>query len=121
MRDQLAAAGAITDPGKRTLRPFASHQVIVNDPQEVLALQSTVRTVLVTAPDPAAVPVDVLAMAVLAVECEVTTVLSSKERREHKHARKALAERFDELVPGLRAALRDSFLASRGVGGGWGK
>lgn len=44
-----------------------------------------------------------------------------EERREHKQARKALAAHFDHAVPGLRKALRDSFLASRGVGGGWGE
>nr|WP_245685818.1 prolyl oligopeptidase family serine peptidase [Streptomyces niveus] len=27
--------------------------------------------------------------------------------------------RFDEMVPGLRKALRDSYLSSRAVGGGW--
>ncbi|MER7661638.1 hypothetical protein [Streptomyces sp. NPDC096193] len=38
----------------------------------------------------------------------------------HRRALTALAERFDELVPGPCTALRDSFLVSRGVGGGWG-
>ncbi|MFE9709459.1 hypothetical protein ACFYOI_05050 [Streptomyces microflavus] len=57
---------------------------------------------------------------VLAVECEVTTVFSHKELREHKQALKALAARFDKLVPGLRRALRDAFLVSRGAGAGYG-
>ena len=30
-----------------------------------------------------------------------------------------LAARFAETVPGLRKALRDSYLSSRAVGGGW--
>ncbi|MFJ4843332.1 hypothetical protein [Streptomyces sp. NPDC088746] len=32
----------------------------------------------------------------------------------------ALAARYDGVVPGLRKALRDSYLSSRAVGGGWG-
>lgn len=60
-------------------------------------------------------------MAVLPVQCEMTSVLSWKQMREHKQALGALAERFDALVPGLRKATRDSFLVTRGVGGGWGR
>ncbi|MGW7689523.1 hypothetical protein ACWGMA_11675 [Streptomyces asiaticus] len=32
----------------------------------------------------------------------------------------ALAAHFDDAVPGLRKALRDSYLSSGAVGGGWG-
>lgn len=122
VRDQLAEAGVITAPGEKRLWPLlASHHVTVHDPEQVRALQKQVRDITVLAPDPAEVSMDELTMAVLTSECEVTTLLSNKERREHKQARKALAARFDGIVPGLRAALRDSFLASRGVGGGWGQ
>lgn len=122
VRDQLDAAGVITAPRERRLWPLlASHYVTVHNPGEVKALQEKVRNITLLAPDPAEVSLDELTMAVFTSECEVTTLLSNKERREHKQARKALAARFDGIVPGLRAALRDSFLASRGVGGGWGK
>ncbi|MFI7102299.1 GPP34 family phosphoprotein [Streptomyces sp. NPDC050161] len=121
VRDQLATAGVITLPGERSLSPLASHQVTLNDPQQVLALQQTARNTVVAGLDPAAVPADERAMAVLPVACEMTSVFTRKELREHKHTRKALAERFDALVPGLRKALRDSFLSSRAVGGGWGR
>ncbi|QFG22313.1 GPP34 family phosphoprotein [Actinomadura sp. WMMB 499] len=121
VRDQLVAAGAVTPPAKRTWSPLGSHKVTVNDPESVLALQRRARTAVLAYPDPAAVPPDELAMAVLATECEVTTVLTGKERREHKRTLKALAARFDDAVPGLRRALRDSFLSSRGTGGGWGR
>ncbi|MET9997492.1 hypothetical protein [Streptomyces microflavus] len=36
------------------------------------------------------------------------------------HMAEALAARFDKLVPGLRGALRDAFLVSRGAGAGYG-
>ncbi|MGP4011989.1 GPP34 family phosphoprotein [Streptomyces sp. 4N124] len=121
VREQLVAAGAVSPPVKRSLlSPIASHQVTVNDPQQVLTLQTTARSAVLDGADPATVPADELAMAVLPVECEVLSVFTSKEMRQHKRTLKPYAQHFDSLVPGLRAALRDSFLAARGTGGGWG-
>ncbi|MFD4779098.1 GPP34 family phosphoprotein, partial [Streptomyces sp. NPDC058427] len=77
-------------------------------------LQDRVRsTVLDGAPDENLT--DELAMAVLAVELELTSVWSKEERRAHKSGLEAQAARFDAFVPGLRKALRDSYLASRAV------
>ncbi|MFJ9085734.1 GPP34 family phosphoprotein [Streptomyces sp. NPDC102384] len=121
VRDQLIAAGLISPPARRSLlSPIAAHQVTVNDPQQVLELQGTARRSVLGGSDPATVPVDELAMAVLPVECEMVSVFGWKEVREHKHALKTYAQQFDTLAPGLRKALRDSFLVVRGVGGGWG-
>lgn len=120
VREQLVAAGAVTLPAKRSLSPLSAHHVAVTDQRHVLDLQATVRDAVLGGLEPAAVPREAAAMAVLAVECEVTSVFTGKERREHKQRLKALAAHFDELVPGLRPALRDSYLSSRGVGGGWG-
>lgn len=121
VRDQLAESGAITLSSRRGfLSPLASHQVTVNDPQRVLTLQKTARHAVLAGSDPASVPAAELAMTVLPVECEMFSVLTSQEVREYKHTLKQLAERFDEFVPGLRRALRDSYLVVRGVGGGWG-
>ncbi|MFD3919470.1 GPP34 family phosphoprotein [Streptomyces sp. NPDC058595] len=119
VRDQLAEAGAITVSREKRLG-LPVDKVTVNDPGEVLALQERVRHAVLGAADPAAVAVDELTMAVFATEVEVTGVLSGKERREHKRTLKSFAERYDTLVPGLRKALRDSYLSSRAVGGGWG-
>ncbi|MET9558329.1 GPP34 family phosphoprotein [Streptomyces sp. NPDC006645] len=122
VRDQLAAAGVITPSGKRSLlSPTAAHQVTVNDPRQVLALRETARKAVLQGADPAAVPADEVAMAVLPVECETVSVFTGKEMKEHKRTLKEFAAHFDTLVPGLRTALRDSFLVVRGVGGGWGK
>jgi hypothetical protein len=95
-------------------------RVTVKDPQQVHALQERVRSAVLLSPDPATVPVDELTMAVFAAEVEVSSVFTAKELRVHKQAFKALAARFDGIVPGLRRALRDSYLSSRSVGGGWG-
>lgn len=121
VRNQLAATGAITVTHEKRLGLLPVDRITVSDPQQVLDLQERVRkTVLGGDLDPASTPVDELTMAVFAAEAEVTSVFSGKERREHKEALKTLAARYDGIVPGLRKTLRDSYLASRAVGGGWG-
>ncbi|MGW4074718.1 GOLPH3/VPS74 family protein [Streptomyces asiaticus] len=120
IREQLAATGVVTVRRERRLGLVAVDRVTVNDPGPVLALQERVRDVVLRGTDPAAVPMEELTMAVFAAETEVTSVFSGKERREHEQAFKALAAHFDDAVPGLRKALRDSYLSSRAVGGGWG-
>lgn len=119
VRDQLGATGAVTVTREKRLGLVGFDRVTVNEPEQVRALQESVRETVLRAPHPSTVPMDELTMAVFAKEVEVTTVFSGKERREHSQALKALAARFDEIVPGLRKTLRDSYLSSRAVGGGW--
>ncbi|MFD0020575.1 GPP34 family phosphoprotein [Streptomyces sp. NPDC058382] len=121
VRDQLAATGAVTVHHEKRLGLLPVDRVVVNGPDQVLALQESVRNAVLGGADPAEIPVDELTMAVFAAEVEVTSVLTGKERREHRSVLKTLAARYDGIVPGLRAALRDSYLSSRAVGGGWGK
>ncbi|WP_434587375.1 GOLPH3/VPS74 family protein [Streptomyces sp. A5-4] len=118
--EQLAATGDITVQREKRLGMLASDRVTVSDPQQVLALQARVRNAVLRAPDPAAIPMDEVTMAVFAAEVEVTSVFTGRERRAHKQALDALAAHYDGVVPGLRKALRDSYLSSRAVGGGWG-
>ncbi|MEV5807209.1 GPP34 family phosphoprotein [Streptomyces parvulus] len=119
VREQLIRAGSISSRAKRgLLSSLVSPQVQVSDPHQVMALQKTARQAVLAEADPALVPDQELVMTVLPVECEMSSVFTSRETREHKHTLKQLAERFDELVPGLRMALRDSYLVVRGVGGG---
>lgn len=119
VRDQLAAAGAVSVSRGKVLGLIPADRVTVSHPEEVRALQKRVRDTVLGGADPASVPLDELTMAVFATELEVTCVWSRADRRTHKQALKALAERYDEIVPGLRKALRDSYLSSRAVGGGW--
>lgn len=97
---------------------MSTNRVTVVHPDLVHALQDRVRAIVL---DGAGADdlTDELAMAVLAVELELTSVWSKEDRRIHESALKAQAARFDAFVPGLRKALRDSYLASRAVGGGW--
>ncbi|GAA1932468.1 GPP34 family phosphoprotein [Streptomyces durmitorensis] len=119
VRDQLAATGEVTVSRGKVMGLIPTDRVTVTHTQEVRALQERVRDTVLSEADPATVPLDELAMAVLATELEVTCVWSRGDRRTHNQALKALAARFDEIVPGLRKALRDSYLSSRAVGGGW--
>ncbi|MEU6764717.1 GPP34 family phosphoprotein [Streptomyces sp. NPDC046853] len=119
VRDQLAAAGEVTVSRGRVMGLIPADRVTVVHPEEVRALQERVRDTVLKGFAPMTIPLDELAMAVFAVELEVTCVWSRADVRTHKQALKALAARFDELVPGLRKALRDSYLSSRAVGGGW--
>lgn len=121
VREQLAASGAVTVHHEKRLGVLSVDRVVVNDPPWVSALQERVRGAVFRGPGPSEVPVDELTMAVFAHEAEVTSVFTGKERREHKQEFKALAAHYDGLVPGLRKALRDSYLSSRAAGGGWGQ
>ncbi|MFJ2174404.1 GPP34 family phosphoprotein [Streptomyces sp. NPDC087851] len=119
VRDQLAATGEITVSRGKVMGLIPADRVTVTRPENVRALQTRVRDTVLKGVDPASVPLEELAMAVFAVELEVSCVWSGGELRTHKQAFKALAARYDEIVPGLRKALRDSYLSSRAVGGGW--
>lgn len=120
IREQLAASGAITVQHEKRLGLIGVDRITVNEPEEVHAAQERVRNAVFHGPGQAAIPVDELTMAVFAAEVEVTSVFTGKERREHAQILKTFAAHYDTLVPGLRKALRDSYLSSRAVGGGWG-
>ncbi|MFE2375838.1 GPP34 family phosphoprotein [Streptomyces sp. NPDC059398] len=119
VRDQLRAAGEVSVSRDRAMGVIPVERVTVTHPEKVRALQERVRATVLDGADPAAVPTEELTMAVFTVELEVTSVWSRAELRTHKQAVTALAARYDEIVPGLRKALRDSYLSSRAVGGGW--
>ncbi|GAA2324616.1 GPP34 family phosphoprotein [Streptomyces kunmingensis] len=119
VRDQLAAAGEVSVSRGKVMGLIPADRVTVTHPQKVGALQERVRDTVISGNDPASIPLEELAMAVFAVELELTCVWSRAEVRTHKQSLKELAAHFDKTVPGLRKALRDSYLSSRAVGGGW--
>ncbi|GAA3487271.1 GOLPH3/VPS74 family protein [Streptomyces cremeus] len=121
VREQLVAAGVITVERQKKLGVLPFDRVHVKDPRQVLDLQRGVRDAVLRNTGPAAVPADELTTAVFAAEVEVPSVFTAKDRREHRDTLTALAAYYDEsMVPGLRKALRDAYLSSRAVGGGWG-
>ncbi|MFD5747577.1 GPP34 family phosphoprotein [Streptomyces sp. NPDC127033] len=119
VRDQLAAAGEVTISRGGLMGLIPSERVTVVHPEEVRVLQERVRATVLDGADPASMSLEDLAMAVFVAEVEVVCVLSRAEIGAHKQELKGLFTRFDEIVPGLRPALRDSYLASRAAGGGW--
>jgi hypothetical protein len=118
VRDQLLASGEIALTREKKLGVVPTERVSVVHPDLVQALQERVRSTVLNGA-PAEELTDELAMAVFAVELELAPVWSKEDRRAYKSDLKAHAARFDAFVPGLRKALRDSYLASRAVGGGW--
>ncbi|MFJ7083841.1 GPP34 family phosphoprotein [Streptomyces griseus] len=119
VRDQLAAAGEITVTHGKVLGLIPADRVGVTHPHQVAALQERVRATVLIGTDPTSIPLGELAMAVFAVELEMTCVWNRGEIRTCKQQFKALAAQFDKALPGLRKALRNSYLSSRAVGGGW--
>ncbi|MFD3515383.1 GPP34 family phosphoprotein [Streptomyces sp. NPDC058657] len=118
VRDQLLACGDVTLTREKKLGVISTDRVTVVRPDLVRALQERVRSTVADGA-PTEDLTDELAMAVLAVELELAPVWSKEDRRTHKSSLTTHAARFDDFVPGLRKALRDSYLASRAVGGGW--
>ncbi|MBP0461466.1 GOLPH3/VPS74 family protein [Streptomyces montanisoli] len=121
VREQLAAAGAVTPAEGRSLNPLSTHQVTVNDVDGVKALRDRVRDTALSGADPASLLLDDVVMAVLAAASDEFSVFGLKERFRHRRALGALDTYFDGVVPGLRTALRASVGSSRAYGGGWGK
>ncbi|XUM05305.1 GPP34 family phosphoprotein [Streptomyces venezuelae ATCC 10712] len=114
----MADAGRVTISREKKLGLVPFDRVGVVHPEEVRAVQDQARSGVVDGAPPEALT-DELAMAVFAVELELSPVWSKEDRRNHRAELTAYAARYDALVPGLRKALRDSYLASRAVGGGW--
>ncbi|PSM37468.1 GPP34 family phosphoprotein [Streptomyces dioscori] len=119
VRDQLVAVGEITVTRGRKLGLIPADLVTVPDPERVRVLRERVRDTVLGGADPASIPLEDLAAAVFTVELETSSVWSGADRKTYKEPLKALAARYDGIVPGLRKALRDSYLSSRAVGGGW--
>ncbi|MFD3525799.1 GPP34 family phosphoprotein [Streptomyces sp. NPDC058653] len=119
VRDQLADTGALDVTRASLLGVLRTDRVTVTEPEQVRGLQERVRAAVLSGTDPSALPVKDVTLAVLAAETEVNTVLTAKEARAHRKRFHELAAHFDTAVPGLRKALRGSYLSSRAVGGGW--
>ncbi|MEV0264271.1 GPP34 family phosphoprotein [Streptomyces sp. NPDC050617] len=119
VREQLGDTGVITVRQGRALGVLPTRKVTVNTPEEVRVLREKARNAVLLGPDPATVPVDETAMAVLAAEGEIESVFTLTERWKHRKAFAALGDQFDAVVPGLRQALRAAVASSRSAGGGW--
>ena len=113
VRDQLAATGVITAERRRALGLFPVHDITAADPGQVRELQARVRDVVLGGRAPAAHEPDDVVLAAFALEGDVRTAFTGKERRAHRDAAKAAAAHVDERFPGLRKALTLSIAARR--------
>ncbi|MDP9795073.1 hypothetical protein J2S43_003585 [Catenuloplanes nepalensis] len=98
VRDELAAAGVITVERRR----FRSARIHVADPGPVRGLRDRVRAAARN--DPGAATIRETVLAVLAIEGAVNTVFGWRDLWGHKPAVRALRDRFDRELPGLREA-----------------
>src|SRR5690606_13278272 len=96
VRGQLAAGEAVTVGRGRVLGLFPTRTVAPGRPEELRRLRERIR---------GAVPIEDAALAVIAVEGDVWTLLAPKERRRHRKALWALRDRFDAEFPRLRRAI----------------
>ena len=109
VQDQLVAAGAVTVELGRTLGVIRTRKVSVTDPGAVRALRDRVREVARSGPG----PVEEAVLAVLAIDGNVSTVFGWRDLCGHKPAVRALKDRVDHELPGLRSALIQSIALRR--------
>jgi hypothetical protein len=114
VRDHLAAAGFVTIEHRQVFGPFRTKRVRVLDLHQVQALRDRIRDAAGTGTGAAAVPIGEAVLATLAVDGLVGTVFRWRELRTHRPTIRALADRIDREMPGLRKALFFSIAARRG-------
>jgi hypothetical protein len=105
VREQLVANGSVTVERDRVLGVIPRSRVVLSRPDEVRLLRDRVRDAVLAGPGPQTAPVGDVALAAIAVDGDVWTVFSTKERHEHRARFRALHERFEAEVPGMRNAL----------------
>ncbi|MBK1789390.1 GOLPH3/VPS74 family protein [Prauserella cavernicola] len=112
VRDQLAERGTITVKS-RALGFLLGEPVVLEDRERVRALRESVRTAALLGREPADVPVADAALAMLAVEGDVRSLVTPSERRERKRELRALTDHLETVLPGLRKAIIQSIAARR--------
>lgn len=113
VRDLLASTGVITADRRRALGLFPVHDIALPDPERVRALQRRVRDAVLGGHDPAGIAIEDAVLATFALQGDVRTAFSPKERRAHREVVRAVADRVDAGLPRLRKALDYSIAARR--------
>ncbi|GAB2608414.1 hypothetical protein Aab01nite_61090 [Paractinoplanes abujensis] len=110
VREQLVAAGLVTAEQHRILGLMRTERIDVTDPAAAEALRSRVRG---TVDDPAGAAIGDAVLAVLAYDGNVSSVFGWRDRWGRKPAVRALNDRVDAALPGLRKALFQSIALRR--------
>lgn len=113
VREQLVADGAITVECRRVLGVFPTRKVAPRHPDEVRRPRERTRHAVLAGAGPVTAPVEDVAVAAIAVDGDVWTVFTPKERQKHRAGFKALHERFEAEVPGMRNAVITSVVNRR--------
>ena len=114
VRDHLVSLGHITIEHRQILGPIRREKIVAADPDRVRALRDRVRDAARGGSEAASVPLDEAVLATLAVDGLVGTMFRWRELITHKRGIRALAERIDREMPGLRKALSYSIALRRG-------
>ncbi|MFI5933861.1 GPP34 family phosphoprotein [Actinoplanes sp. NPDC051494] len=114
VRDYLADAGHIRIEQRQIFGPLRRTEIVAIDAARIQALRDRVRDAVRSDSEPASVPLSELALAILAVDGLVGTLFRWRELSAHKSAIRALADRMDQELPGLRKALSYAIAVRRG-------
>jgi hypothetical protein len=113
VRESLVATGTITAERRRVLLVVPARRIEVLDPGPVQELRARVRDAVLGGRDPGDVPIGDAVLVVLADDGDVRTLVRRRELRAHKPAVRALRERVERELPGLRKAMSYSVAARR--------
>lgn len=114
VRDHLVGMGHITIEHRQILGPIRQKKIVVADPGRVQALRERVRDAALGGAESASVPVREAVLTTLAVDGLVGTMFRWRELTRHKRGIRALADRIDREMPGLRKAVSYSIAVRRG-------
>jgi hypothetical protein len=103
VREQLVENGEVTVARGRVLGILPTRRITLDHPDQARQLRERIREAVLAAAGPATA--QDAALAAIAVEGDVWTVFTPKERRRHRAEFTALRERFDAEVPGMRNAV----------------
>jgi hypothetical protein len=112
IREHLVGAGHISIEHRQIFGPFRREKIVVAGPDRVQALREQVRGAAMGG-SAASVPLVQAVLATLAVDGLVGTMFRWRELTAHKHDIRALADRVEQEMPGLRKALSYSIAVRR--------
>lgn len=105
VRDQLVENGTVTVERRRALGLLPFRKVVPVRPEDVRLLRERTREAVLSGGGPAVAPAEDVALAAIAVDGDIGTVFTPKERHRHRAAVKELHERFGAEFPGMRNAI----------------
>jgi hypothetical protein len=115
VRDHLADAGHLTIEHRQVFGPIRRTAIAATDPAQVQALRDRVRDAVRSGAGPGSVALGEAVLATLAVDGLVGTMFRWRELRAHRSAIRALADRMDQELPGLRKAVSYAIAVRRGA------